>query len=192
MNFEMDTPHQDTRISSKESNFWLWKIARWLSLRRFGKVITPLKVIYSRVPSLLIIAALIDRVREKQLHLNPELRFLILVRTSQMNQCSFCNDLIKAQAIRAKLGPEKFAALQEWETSEAFSKQERLILAATDELCQTHDLKDTTFTALKEQFSEREIIEIIWLCASETYFNIMAHSLRIGSDRLFETTKSQS
>ncbi|GIW44191.1 MAG: hypothetical protein KatS3mg077_1473 [Candidatus Binatia bacterium] len=179
------TSSQNTRLSAVERNrSWLWKLARLVSLRRFGKVLTPLKVVYSRKPALIPISAAIDWVRERKLHLDSQLRFLVLVRTSQLNDCSFCHDLVKAQAIRAKLGVEKFGALHEWDKSELFSGRERVLLAATEELCKTHDLSEETFAALKEHFSDDDIVEIIWLCASETYFNIMAHSLRIPSDRL--------
>ncbi|MCX8072109.1 MAG: carboxymuconolactone decarboxylase family protein [Candidatus Binatia bacterium] len=126
---------QEPRIGGLEKgNSWLWKFARWLSIRRFGKVITPLKVVYSRKPALIPISGLIDYVREKKLRLDQDLRFLALVRASQVNQCSFCHDLVTAQAIRAKLGTEKFAHLLDWRTSPAFTHREKALLAAVDDL----------------------------------------------------------
>jgi hypothetical protein len=42
------------------------------------------------------------------------------------------------------------------------------------------------WSELAFHFSERERIDLVWLCAVERYFNAQALPLRIGSDRLAE------
>lgn len=50
------------------------KIAFWLSKKKFGKVITPLKVIYARQPKLMFLANKIYQFQEKDVSLEPGLR----------------------------------------------------------------------------------------------------------------------
>ena len=55
------------------------KIAYWMTKRRLGKVITPMKVIYARLPGLFRLAYQQVQIVEKQISLPPAIN--ILVRT---------------------------------------------------------------------------------------------------------------
>ncbi|NJM53414.1 MAG: carboxymuconolactone decarboxylase family protein [Blastocatellia bacterium] len=89
------------------------KIAYWFTKRQYGKVMSPLKVIYARKPELLSFAMKIAKFEEKQNSLSPELRLLIKVATATQNSCTFCQDIALAQAVKGKIGKEKFVALIE-------------------------------------------------------------------------------
>ena len=45
---------------------------------------------------------------------------------------------------------------------------------------------DEVWRELARHFSERERVDLVWLCALERYYNTMAVPLRVGSDRLAE------
>src|SRR5689334_2247561 len=92
------------------SNPWL-KMAYWVSKKQFGKVLSPLKVIYSRKLPLLQFAMKIAKFEEKQNSLAPELRLLIKIAAATENGCTFCQDIALAQAVKGKIGTEKFVAL---------------------------------------------------------------------------------
>lgn len=154
------------------------------SIRQFGRVITPFKVIYARKPRLLVLAGLIDRTMRYGLSLKPELRLLIQVQASRMNGCAFCEDLVLANAVREQIGSEKFVAMPEFRTSSFFSERERAALAYAEEATRARHVSDETFAALRAHFTETEIVEVAWVNAAENYFNLQAHPLGIGSDEL--------
>ncbi len=161
------------------------RIAFWLSRRQAGAVIAPLKVIYARVPALGLLGWRIARTLER-LSLEPGLRLLVATQSSLLNGCGFCADLHRAQAVRARLGQEKFLALPDYATSPLFSARERAILAYTEEVTRQRRASDASFAELARHCDEREIVEITWLNAASNYFNLLAVPLGIGSDGLLE------
>ena len=164
----------------------LLRLAYRLSERQFGKVIGPMKVIYARKPRLLGIVAQMQRTLEHGLMIDPALRLLLQAHAARLNGCAFCDDLALAQAVRAKIGAERFAALEGYRESELFSEREKAALAFAEEATRTRDVSDETFAALRRHFDDTEIVEIAWVNAVENYFNLQAHPLRIGSDELLE------
>ncbi len=162
----------------------LVRLGFWMSKRRFGKVLTVLKVIYARKPRLAIISQMIAGTMEKHLTIEPELRFLISVHVARMNGCSFCQDLNQAAAVQAKMGPERFRALEDFRTSPLFTERERAALAYVEEATRHRRVEDSTFAALRAHFDETQIVEITWLNAAENYFNLQAAVLGVGSDEL--------
>lgn len=166
------------------SSLWL-KIAYWFSKRNYGKVLLPLKIIYSRKSALLSVAMKIVKFEEKQTSLPSDLRFFIKVAAAGQNGCSFCTDLALAHAIKGKIGTEKFEALlHENSNQTTFSKKESAVFNFVKEYSETKKVSDNTFTKLQSLFSETEIIEIIAINAFEQYFNALAIPLEIESEGL--------
>jgi alkylhydroperoxidase family enzyme len=162
----------------------LLRLAYRLSEKQFGKVIGPLKVIYSRKPRLLVLAAQIHRTLEHGLSLEPSLRLLVQAQAARLNGCAFCDDLALAQAVRARMGPERFQALEDFRGSDLFTAREKAALTFAEEATRTRDVSEETFAELRRHFEETEIVELAWVNAVENYFNLQAHPLRIGSDEL--------
>ena len=162
----------------------LVRLAYRFSERKFGKVLTVLKVIYARKPRLALIAQHVQHTLEKGLSLEPSLRLLVQVQASRLNGCAFCEDIALAQAVQQRLGPERFRALGEYRTSPAFTERERAALAFVEEATLQHKVRDDTFAALREHFTETEIVELVWANAAENYFNLQAAVLGIESDGL--------
>lgn len=160
------------------------RLAYRLSRRQFGKVITPLKVIYARKPRLAVIAGQIGRTLERGLSLEPELLLLVQVQASRLNGCTFCQDLALARAVRERVGAERFAALEDFRTSGRFTERERTALAVVEEATLHRRLSDETAARLREHFTEVEIVELVWANAAENYFNLQAAVLGIESDGL--------
>lgn len=170
----------------------LLRLAMRMAARQLGKVMMPLRVIYPRKPRLLPIAALIQNTLERGLSLDPALRLLIQVQASRANGCSFCEDLALAQAVRQKIGAERFAALEEFRTSPLFTDRERAGLAFTDEAVRERRVSDETFAAARGHFGETGMVELAWVAAAETYFNVQAHALGIGSDELLSLATARA
>ena len=165
------------------SSSWL-KLAYKASIKRFGTVIGPLKVIYARKPGLMVLALHIQRTMERGLSLEPSLRLLVQTQAARQNGCTFCQDITLAEGIRRRVGTEKFAALADHRTSPAFTERERTALAFVEEATMHRSVSAQTVAALREHFTEVEIVELTWLNAAENYFNLQAAVLGIESDGL--------
>ncbi len=165
---------------------WLVKIAYWWSSREFGKVITPMKVIYARKPKLMLLANKIYQFQEKSVSVDPSIRLLIQTQVSALNGCAFCNDISLAQAVKKKMGAEKFIALGDDIEAKAkvFTEKEQAVIAFVIEYAKDRRVSDVTFENLRAFFSETEIIEIVAMNAFEQYFNAFAVPLEIESDGL--------
>lgn len=160
----------------------LIRIAYWMTRRQLGKVMTPMKVLYPRMPGMLRLSYEIQKFETKGIRLEPGLHFMVATLAAQINGCGFCVDLARAMAIREHLGMEKLDALPEYRTSPLFSDRERAALAYVEEATRHKRVSSATFEALRKHFSEREIVEITWLNAVENYYNLINLPLEIESD----------
>lgn len=169
------------------------KIAYWFTKRQYGKVMSPLKVIYARKPELLNFAMKIAKFEEKQNSLSPELRLLIKVAAATSNGCTFCQDLALAHAVKGKIGTEKFVALinRDETKMQIFSEKERAILRGLDEYNTNRKVSDQAFEELRNHFDETQIVEILALNAFEQFYNAMTIPLEIESDGLEKLAESK-
>lgn len=162
----------------------MMRIAYWMTRRQLGKVITPMKVMFPRMPKVVRLSYEIQKFEMKGIRLDQELHFMVGILAAQINGCGFCVDIGRAIAIRKHLGMEKFNALSEYRTSPLFSARERAALAYAEEATRNKRVSDATFEALRKHFSEWEIMEITWVNAVENYFNLINLPLEIESDGL--------
>ena len=169
----------------------LVRLAYWMSKRRFGKVLMPLKVAYARSPGLMWAAYQIERTMDGRLSLDASLTTLIKVHVSMRNGCAFCKDIALAQVVQQRLGTDKFRDLESYRESAAFTDREKAALAFVEE-ANARNVTDSTFSTLRCYFSEAEIVEITWVQAAEAYYNAMSIPLAIESDGLQELAKSRS
>jgi alkylhydroperoxidase family enzyme len=162
----------------------LARIAGGMMRRQFGKVMTPARVIYNRVPRMYNVAWQLLRVQREGLELDEPLRLLVGCWVAMVNRCTFCVDIAKAEAVRNEIPLEKFRALPEWRTSPLFDERERAALAYAEEATRQKKVSDETFAALRKHFSERQIVEITFLNALENFYNLMNLPLGIEDDGL--------
>ncbi len=179
--------HPSLRLApiARRPSVLVWLMA--LGMRLYlGKVMTPLGVIYARMPRLAFPQLLMLRVAESGLHLPSLLVHLVQIRVSMHNDCTFCMDLHRAVALRARADRGKLGSAMEPQLSSCFSSAERAALQYVDEVARTGRSSDATFEALRVSWSEHDIVELTWLCAFTTYLNRLAVPLGIGSDGFCE------
>lgn len=151
---------------------------------RYGVVPTAFRVIYARSPYVALLSVLIVLGLDRFVTIERELRFLLQLSVSARAGCTFCHDLLRAEALRARIGRERFRDLLEFDASGAFSPREKAALAYVRALHDSPHVPDAIWTALAAHFTERERVDVVWVCAVERYYNTMALPLRIGSDAL--------
>jgi AhpD family alkylhydroperoxidase len=167
------------------------KVAYALTRRQFGKVLTPLKVAYSRLPAAFSLFTSKIGKLDKKLTLPPETAMLVRERVAQINVCSFCVDIGRSIAIGASMNEAKFDALADYRTSPLFTEAERAALDYVTELTRDKQVNAETFQRMASYFSEREICEIVWLVASEHFYNMTNIGLNIHSDMLCDIRKQR-
>lgn len=182
-----DAASEDTpRLAPIEDpSSWKTRLVYALSRWREGTVITPLKVVWARMPEGLRLAYEMDK-HAKRLRLDPELRLLVQELVATINGCAFCQDIAQAHAEDEDVSSEKWEALLRYDEHPAFNDAERAALAYAEEVTKEVDASDETFEALRAHFDEREIVELTWLVALENYYNLLNRPLGIGSDHLCE------
>jgi len=168
----------------KPKNLML-KMGYKMMQKQFGKVLTPLKIIYARKPSLMFIAQKIDKTSSK-LSFEPSFRLLVQTFASMTNGCRFCHDFRQTQAIKCELETEKFEALASYHSSHLFSVRERAALAYIEAATRDKCVSDEIFDELKKHFTDVEIVELTWINAAENYYNSLMIPLGIESDHLQE------
>ena len=68
----------------------------------------------------------------------------------------------------------KFDALEQYSTSPLFTDAERAALNYVTELTKDKKVNRGTFARMSGHYSERAICEIVWLVASEHFYNMYA------------------
>ncbi len=154
-----------------------------MSKKQFGKVIAPLRYIYAKsIPAMMTSVKIYKS--ENKLSLSKEQRHFIRYYTSHLNDCPFCANSAEYMAQKENVELQHWKEFINFRNSNKFSEKEKALLAYLEEVNFTKNATDETFTDLKKHFSEKEIVEITWLNATENYYNLMAKPLGLTSDDL--------
>lgn len=160
------------------------RIAYKVCERMIGRVITPMKVVYARVPSALRISQAINKLMDKETSLPPDLVFLLKTYAAQLNHCAFCIDIAKAMAMREHLTLDKVNALGDYPTNPLFTDAERAALDFVKEATVDKNVRDDTFARIRNHYSDVEIVEITVINAAENFYNLVNIPLEIETDGL--------
>lgn len=164
----------------------MMKLVYAMTRRQFGKVLTPVKVVSARMPLAFgIFGGKIGKL-DKKLLLSREMVMLVREQVARINVCLFCIDIGRSFTIKSSMNEAKFDALEQYRTSPLFSDAERAALDYVTELTKDKKVEPATFARMSGYYSEREICEIVWLVASEHFYNMTNIGLNIHSDMLCE------
>jgi alkylhydroperoxidase family enzyme len=165
------------------------KIVYSMTKKQFGKVPTPVKVVYARMPAAFgMFAGKISKL-DKQLTLPAETQFLIREQVAHINVCEFCMDIGRYFVVKSRMNEPKFDALPDYRTSPLFNEAERAALDYVTELTRDKSVRPETFERLRQHYSERAICEMVWLVASEHFYNLTNLGLNIHSDMLCDIAR---
>ena len=169
----------------------MMKLVYAMTRREFGKVMTPLKVFVARMP--LAFGMFYGKISklDKKLTLPPETVMLVRERVARINVCEFCIDIGRSFAIKAQMNEAKFDALEDYKTSPLFTDAERAALDYVTELTRDKQVNPDTFAHMARYYSERAICEIVWLVASEHFYNMTNIGLNIHSDMLCDISRKK-
>jgi alkylhydroperoxidase family enzyme len=182
----MDTPFL-TPIEKPES--LAWKLFYAYCRKKFGKVMTPVKVMAARMP--LAFGSFSGKIGQldKKLTLPAETVMLVRQKVAEINVCLFCIDIGRSRTILASMNQAKFDELHDYQNSNHFSEQEKVLLDFVTMLARDRKMEQAQFHKLAGYFDERSICEIVWIVATEFYYNIGNVGLNIHSDMFCDIAK---
>jgi alkylhydroperoxidase family enzyme len=193
MNAQLNIPQSGTFLPPIEKpDALMMKVAYYFTRRQFGKVLTPLKVFAARMP--LAFGEFYGKISklDKKLQLPPETIMLVREQVARINVCLFCIDIGRSFTIKASMNQTKFDALEQYRTSPLFTDAERAALDYVTELTRDKQINPDTFARLRSLWSERAVCEIVWLVASEHFYNMTNIGLNIHSDMLCDIGKKKA
>ena len=161
-----------------------------MTRRRFGKVLTPLKVHSARLPVAFgQFYGSIGKL-DRKLTLPAETVMLVREQVARINVCTFCMDIGRWFTVKASMDQTKFDSLADYAASDVFSEKERALLDYVTALVREKKVDRSTFDRLAAHYTEREICEIVWVVASEHIYNMTNIGLNIHSDMLCDIANS--
>ena len=113
--------------------------------------------------------------------LSLQLRELIKIRVSQINNCAYCIEIHTKDAKNAGETEQRLYALSAWKESSFFTKEERAVFALTEEVTKIskHGVKNTTFQNIQFFFSETQIAQMIIAINQINFWNRIAVSTKM-------------
>ncbi len=185
----MDTPFL---APVEKPKGFIWKLVYAYYRKKYGKVMTPLKVMAARMP--LAFGSFSGKIGklDGKLTLPAETVMLVRQKVAEINVCLFCIDIGRSRTIMASMNQAKFDELQGYRDSKQFSEKEQVLLDFVTMLARDRKMDQTMFGKLGMYYDERSICEIIWITATEFYYNIGNIGLNIHSDMLCDIAKRRS
>ena len=151
----------------------------------FGKVITPMQVVYARVPNILKVSSALNEFFFNGTTVDKGVLTLVKGITAVINNCNFCIDIGRAEIQNNKELLLKYDSLTNSELDENLYKDNELAaLRYAEEATKYRKVSDETFRELQKHFADNEIAEIVVSCAIENYYNVVNTSFEIESDNL--------
>lgn len=170
----------------------LWKLLYYAIRKRFGKVITPIKVMAVRLP--IGFGSFSGKIAklDKKLSLPAETVMLVREKVARINVCLFCIDIGRAFTIMSSMDQAKFDAIDDYRASHRFSEKEKALLDFVTVLARDRQMDKELFDRLAQHYDERAICEIVWVVSTEFFYNIGNIGLNIHSDMLCDIAKKKA
>jgi len=118
-------------------------------------------------------------------NVDPKLRALVEVRTSQINGSAFCHDMHSQQARHAGEDQQRLDVLSAWRETNFFTDKEQAALAWVEAvtLLGPHGVADDVYDALKAHFTEKEIVDLTLVIATMNVWNRISIGFHATSPR---------
>ena len=142
------------------------RLIHWAQRIKYGATLEP-AYYWGRAPRLLYgIQVLFRCLYRAKSPLAPDLRALVSNRIAQLTHCAFCSDLSASTLEKKGVSIEKIMALESFMTDPMVPANVRAALNYADAIVRDQrDLMDERILALKDFFSEDEIVELTgWIC----------------------------
>jgi len=106
---------------------------------------------------------------------------LVYLRISQINNCAYCLDMHTRDLLKSGVKVAKLALLQAWaEAGNLFDERERAALAWAETVTRVAEtnVPDEAYQAVRNVFSERELVDLTIAISLMNAYNRMSISFR--------------
>ncbi len=112
--------------------------------------------------------------------LEPSLLELVKVRASQLNGCAYCLDMHTKDARAAGETEQRLYGLSTWREAPYYTARERAALAFTESvtLITKSHVSDEEFNMARQQFSEKELVDLTLAIVAINGWNRLAIAFR--------------
>jgi AhpD family alkylhydroperoxidase len=111
--------------------------------------------------------------------LEHSLQHLVKIRASQINGCAYCIDMHTIDARADGETEQRIYALSAWRETPFFTDRERAALAWAEAVTLIPaGISDELYEQTREQFSEKELVDLTWAVATINAWNRIAISFR--------------
>lgn len=154
------------RIEPSSRYSWWVRPLLWLQKRHYGEILNPARL-WGRKPVLFyLVAGFFGFLDRKSSPLSAELRSLVCVRVSQLNDCAFCVDANGLKLAQRCGCEEKALALSQWHDSDLFDVREKVVFTYLEAMTITgHKVSSEMIAQLQTFFDEDTLIELTALIA---------------------------
>jgi alkylhydroperoxidase family enzyme len=153
-------------VSKRSANPFI-RFARTASRKQLGRDVDPVGV-YAHTPALLMGYGAFERATAKQHRVEERLKVLAETKAAAIVNCEFCCDIASGIARDVGIGEAQLLALPRYRESDEFSELECLVLDYSTAMSRTPTaVTDELFSALREHFDERQLIELTNVIALE-------------------------
>ncbi len=158
---------------------WYMRLFFHLQTKKYGGLLDPL-LLWGRIPKVFMGFLWMQKAFNRKLSpLSPLLRAQVMIRISQLNECSFCVDMNAFLALQKGDSEKKISLLETFRESTLFSPEEKAALEYAEAM--THasgKVSDALFQELREYFSEDAIVELTALIAFQNLSSKFNSALR--------------
>jgi AhpD family alkylhydroperoxidase len=112
--------------------------------------------------------------------LEPSLLDLVKLRASQINGCAYCIDMHSKDARSRGESEQRLYELDAWQETPFYTERERAALAWTEAvtLVASGHVPDAVYEQARQQFSERELVDLTLAIVAINSWNRLAISFR--------------
>lgn len=112
--------------------------------------------------------------------LEQQLVHLVKMRASQINGCAYCCDMHSKDARANGETEQRLYLLSAWEESPVYSERERAALELTEAMTKITEghVPDVIWEAAKQQFSEQELLALVFTITTINAWNRLAIATR--------------
>jgi AhpD family alkylhydroperoxidase len=117
--------------------------------------------------------------------LDQRLLHMVKLRASQINGCAYCIDMHWKDARATGESEQRLYGLDAWREAPYYNDRERAALEWTEAMTNITDghVPDAVYEAVRNHFSQKELVDLSWAVASINAWNRIAIAFRSEAGR---------